>query len=208
MVKNLPAIQKTQFQSLGQEDPLEKGMAIHSSIPAWRIPWTEDPGGLQSVMLKSWIELKWLSRHTPSKTKLWFHYLFHKKGKGHNSQQKHKALYYIAIKGKPKIICLPMFGRFQFMKPKWVCNSWKNHLENWIKINGGIFHLVLPHLSLPSFSIQINYQFCFFFVLSVENKGQNLSRHLCGWLWLLTVASGDGAADTRSVQMIEKTSHW
>ena len=44
MVKNLPAIQETWVQSLGQEDPLEKGMAIHSSILAWRIPWTEEPG--------------------------------------------------------------------------------------------------------------------------------------------------------------------
>ena len=48
-VKNLPAIQKTQVQSLGQEDALEKGMATHSSILAWRIPWTEEPGGLQSM---------------------------------------------------------------------------------------------------------------------------------------------------------------
>ena len=48
-VKNLPAIQETQVQSLGWEDPLEKGMAAHSSIPAWRIPWTEEPGGLQSM---------------------------------------------------------------------------------------------------------------------------------------------------------------
>ena len=47
-VKNLPAMQETQVQSLGQEDPLEKGMATHSSILAWRIPWTEEPGGLQS----------------------------------------------------------------------------------------------------------------------------------------------------------------
>ena len=45
MVKNLPAIQETPVQSLGPEDPLEKGMATHSSIPAWRIPWTEEPGG-------------------------------------------------------------------------------------------------------------------------------------------------------------------
>ena len=45
MVKNLREIQKTQVQSLGQEDPLEKGMAIHASILAWRIPWTEEPGG-------------------------------------------------------------------------------------------------------------------------------------------------------------------
>ena len=50
-VKNLPAIQETQIQSLGREDPLEKGMAIHSSILVWRIPWTERPGGLQSIGL-------------------------------------------------------------------------------------------------------------------------------------------------------------
>ena len=43
-VKNLPAMQETQVQSLGQEDPLEKEMATHSSILAWRIPWTEEPG--------------------------------------------------------------------------------------------------------------------------------------------------------------------
>ena len=49
MVKNLPAMQETKGQSLGQEDPLEKGMAIHSSILAWETPWTEDPGGLQSM---------------------------------------------------------------------------------------------------------------------------------------------------------------
>ena len=45
-VKNLPAMQETQVQSLGQEDPLEKETATHSSIPAWRIPWTEEPGGV------------------------------------------------------------------------------------------------------------------------------------------------------------------
>ena len=49
MVKNLPAIKETWVQSLGQEDPLEKGMATHFSILAWRIPWTEEPGGLQSM---------------------------------------------------------------------------------------------------------------------------------------------------------------
>ena len=46
-VKNLPAEQKTQACSLGMEDPLEKEMATHSNILAWRIPWTEEPGGLQ-----------------------------------------------------------------------------------------------------------------------------------------------------------------
>ena len=54
MVKNPPAIQETRVQSVGQEDPLEKGMAIHSSILAWRIPWTEEPGRLQSMGLQSW----------------------------------------------------------------------------------------------------------------------------------------------------------
>ena len=49
MVKNLPVVWETQVQSLSQEDPLEKGMATHSSILAWRIPWTEKPGGLQSM---------------------------------------------------------------------------------------------------------------------------------------------------------------
>ena len=49
MVSNLPAMQETQVQSVSQEDPLEKEMATHTSILAWRIPWTEDPGGLQSM---------------------------------------------------------------------------------------------------------------------------------------------------------------
>ena len=48
-VKNPPAVQETQVQSLGWEDPLEEGMATHSSLLAWRIPWTEEPGGLQST---------------------------------------------------------------------------------------------------------------------------------------------------------------
>ena len=49
MVKNVPSILETRVLSLGQEDPLEKGMATHSSILAWRIPWTEEPGRLQSM---------------------------------------------------------------------------------------------------------------------------------------------------------------
>ena len=48
-VKNLPAMQETWVQSLGREDPLEKGMVTHASILAWRISWTEEPGGLQSM---------------------------------------------------------------------------------------------------------------------------------------------------------------
>ena len=48
-VNNLPAMQETSVRPLGQEDPLEKGTATHSSILAWRIPWTVEPGGLQSM---------------------------------------------------------------------------------------------------------------------------------------------------------------
>ena len=49
MVKNMPAMQETRIQFLGGQDPLAKGMATHSSILAWEIQWTEEPGGLQSV---------------------------------------------------------------------------------------------------------------------------------------------------------------
>ena len=49
MVKNLTAIQETQFRSLGWEDPLEESVAMHSNILCWRIPWTEEPGGVQSI---------------------------------------------------------------------------------------------------------------------------------------------------------------
>ena len=52
MVKNLPTMWETQVQSLGWEDPLEKGMATYSVILAWRIPWTEEPGRLQSMGLQ------------------------------------------------------------------------------------------------------------------------------------------------------------
>ena len=49
MVKNVPAMRETWVRSLDWEDPLEEGMATHSSILTWRIPWTEEPGGLQSM---------------------------------------------------------------------------------------------------------------------------------------------------------------
>ena len=52
MVKSLPTIQETQVRSLGQEDPLEKGMVTHSNILAWRIPWIEEPDRLQSIGLQ------------------------------------------------------------------------------------------------------------------------------------------------------------
>ena len=52
MVKRLPAMRETWLRSLGREDPLEKEMATHSSALAWKVPWTEEPGGLQSVGLQ------------------------------------------------------------------------------------------------------------------------------------------------------------
>ena len=65
VVKNLPTMQETQFRSLGREDPLEEGMATCSSVLAWRIPWTEEPGGLQSMVLQrvDFARLKRLSMH-------------------------------------------------------------------------------------------------------------------------------------------------
>ena len=56
LVKNLPAVQETQVQSLGQEDPLEKEMATHASILAWKTPWTEEPGELQPMESQSWVD--------------------------------------------------------------------------------------------------------------------------------------------------------
>ena len=65
MVKNLPAMRETWVRSLGAEDPLEKGKATHSSILAWRIPWTEESGGLQSVGLQR-VWHNWATKHTHS----------------------------------------------------------------------------------------------------------------------------------------------
>ena len=58
MVKNMPEMQETWVRSLAQENPIDKGMATHSSILAWRIPWLEDPGGMQSMALQSQKRLK------------------------------------------------------------------------------------------------------------------------------------------------------
>ena len=63
MVKNPPAMQETRVLSVGQGDPLEKEMATHSSILAWRIPWTGEPGGLQSIGLKVLDRTERLRRH-------------------------------------------------------------------------------------------------------------------------------------------------
>ena len=64
MVENFPAKQETQVWSLGWEDPLEKGMATHSSILAWRIPWTEEPGRLQSMGSQ---RVEWVTKHSKNK---------------------------------------------------------------------------------------------------------------------------------------------
>ena len=64
MVKNLPVIEETQVQSLGWEDPQEKEMATHSSILAWRIPWTEEPSRLQSMGLQELDTTEPLKRDT------------------------------------------------------------------------------------------------------------------------------------------------
>ena len=79
LVKNLPAMQETQVQSLSWEDPLEKGMATHSSILAWRIPWTEEPSGLPSMVSQrvghgdSWVgKFPWRSGRLPTPVFLGF----------------------------------------------------------------------------------------------------------------------------------------
>ena len=64
MVKNLPAVWETWVGSLGQEDPLEKDMATHSSILAWEIPWTEEPGRLQSMGVTKKSDTTEVTRHT------------------------------------------------------------------------------------------------------------------------------------------------
>ena len=67
MVKNPPAMQEIWVQSLGWEYPLEEGMATHSSSLAWRIPWTEEPGGLQSMGCKSQTRLTWAESDMPER---------------------------------------------------------------------------------------------------------------------------------------------
>ena len=62
-VKNLPAMQETWVRSLGQNDSLQKETATHSSILAWRIPWIEEPGGLQSMGFQKWDTTYWLNHH-------------------------------------------------------------------------------------------------------------------------------------------------
>ena len=70
-VKNLPAMQETWVPSLGLEDPLEKRMATHSSMLAWRIPWTEKPGGLQSMGLQNSDTIEHTCMHAATVGKEW-----------------------------------------------------------------------------------------------------------------------------------------
>ena len=82
-VKSSPAMQEAQVRSLGPENPLQKAMATHSSILAWRIPWTEEPGGLRSVhkVTKSRTGMKQLSMHAQRNRTFYFgvsYRLFHK----------------------------------------------------------------------------------------------------------------------------------
>ena len=76
MIKKLPAVPKTQVWSLGWEDSLEKGMAIHCSILAWRIPWTEEPGGLQSMGSQR-VRHDWMANPSQKKSLFFFRFLSH-----------------------------------------------------------------------------------------------------------------------------------
>ena len=71
-VKNLPPVQETWVWSLGQEDPLEKGMATCSSVLAWRIPWTQEPGGLFSLWGSWRIRHDWVTNHSLSSPTAWW----------------------------------------------------------------------------------------------------------------------------------------
>jgi len=85
-VKNLPAMQEIQVQPLGPEEPLEEGMASHSSILAWRIPWAEEPGGLQSLGSQR-VEHDWVTKHTHTHTHTHTHrhriFFIHSSTNGH-----------------------------------------------------------------------------------------------------------------------------
>ena len=89
MVENLPAMQETQVQSLEWEDPLEKEMATHSRVLAWRIPWTEEPGGLQSMGSQK--SQTWLSNYQRPTTRQVFEHAFDLEAFFPSLQRKNRA---------------------------------------------------------------------------------------------------------------------
>ena len=108
MVKCLPAMQKTWVRSLGQEDPLEKEMATHSSTLAWKIPWMEEPDRLQSMELQR-VGHDWLTKH--------FHFFFHILGKMFSTLQAH-VTYFKSHKTSMKKVWLSWSDLFK------LCHYW------------------------------------------------------------------------------------
>ena len=132
MVKNLPAMQEVRVRSLGQEDPLEKGMATHSSILAWRISWMEELGGLQSMELRR-IRHNWATNTNTcvgagSPTSPWAQNIL-------NSQYLKFSVFYEAVKIKAHpptpVLAMPsrrgLFSVFCFHL--WVLTSFKSELS-------------------------------------------------------------------------------
>ena len=116
-VENLPVIQETRVQSLGQKDPLEKGMAIHSSILAWRISWTEKPGGLQSMGSQR-VRHNWLLTRTHTHTHT------HRKKKNWAFREGRKVSMYeedhVSVGFELRRICTGLRGLHeQYEKAKW-----------------------------------------------------------------------------------------
>ena len=122
MVKSLPAMQEIQVWSLGQEDPLEKKMATHSSIPAWKIAWTKEPG--RSLQSQTW--LKRLSMHA-----CMFTGSFYDQGTislcnpHHNPERQALSLFFIFFLAAP----LAMWN-LSFLTRNWTCVPWSGSMES------------------------------------------------------------------------------
>ena len=95
LVKNLPAMQETQVQSLGREDPLVKEMAMHSNTLAWRIPWTVEPGRLQSMGLQR-------VRHDCA-TNIHFHFFTEKFRTHYTANELYAYIITFSLSGKPEL---------------------------------------------------------------------------------------------------------
>ena len=120
MVKNLPAIQETQVQSLGQEDPLEEEMATHSSILAWRIPWTEEPNGQQSMEFQRVGYVWWLTLF------IGLYYIFLNKG------HKEKPENLTELWGLSSLGSLGRFCLHYYLKSQIICWILR---ERWLRIS-------------------------------------------------------------------------